>query len=303
MKGWACLRRLEISEQTELGCYWPEAAVPPSSDTQDARCSGAMHSSASADSEPRASSQDKSSVYLQICLPDRRTIVEETTVDVTDIAENLSPQEWQDILLKATVVGRYDRSEAAQRTLVTIRAVRPAEDPYPAERWLGMGEVAIGHGVGSLGSRGLPLADSTDRDQAVYQAMTTKQQGEIVAVNVERHLERGGKKEMITFWFKPPQGISRGSYTEWQAPVLQEGAREPGATNMGFLLLDGKDLPTSAVDNLAPRIRYTLMPWEEYTRGDQPRTRALRMKALREATGASPGAGAPRIVKGSIPNC
>ncbi len=256
-----------------------------------------------ANSDPLSTSLEKRAVYIQICVPDGKAVVEEITVDVTDIPEDLSQQDWQDMLLKAKVTGRYDRPEAAQRAVVTMRAARPAEGPDAVPPRLGMGEVAISRGVGSVGFPTLPLADSTDREQPVYQAITTKQQGELVALNVELHLERRGKKEMTTFWFKPPQRIASGSYTEWLAPVFQEGAREPGTSNRAFFMLDGKDLPTSAVDTRAPRIRYTLMSWEEYTRGGKERMRASRMNVLRAATGASPSVEARRVVKGSIPGC
>jgi len=259
--------------------------------------------SAATTSEPLTNPERAVGVSLQVCLPDRKAIVEETTVDVTDIPANLSQREWQDLLLKATVLGRYDKSEAAQRALVTIRTARPAEGSSAAESWLGVGQVAIRRGVGSDGASSLPLADSTGLDQAVYQTISSMQPGEILAVSVRRHLELGGKKETITFWFNPPQRLSPSGYTEWQAPVFQEGERDPRTPAMRDLLFEGKALPTGAVDNLAPRIRYTLMSWDEYMRDAPARARASRVKALREATRADPPTGAPRIVRGSIPNC
>lgn len=255
------------------------------------------------DATALSGSQDSSSIYVEVCLPDRKAIVEETTVDATEVPENLPQEEWQDMLLKATVTGRYERGESVSRAMVTVRAARPADGPDAAERLLGMGEVAIARGVGSVGSNTLRLSDITELDQPVYHSMTNKLEGELVALNVERHRERGGVKEMITYWFKPPQRIRGGSYTEWKLPIRQDRPREPGAPNVGISLLDRKDLPTGAVDNFAPRIRYTLLAWEEYARRSQPRARALRVKALREATGAGSDVGVPRGVRGTIPGC
>jgi len=204
-------------------------------------------------------------LMVQVCLPDRRAFFDELTVDVTDMPAD--GQERHRIFAAGRESQAYanpPRSDKTPREYETIRRWR-AQEGNIGKPWILFDLVANVRGVASAVGGPADLSDSTQGDQAVFAEFTHKRPGDVIAISVDVAVQRDGKAERRTFWFRPPTQLPASGFTPWGLPVSEEVWNELQAgPRTCWFLAHGKAMPVQPVGSDAPRARYRLLSDDEY---------------------------------------
>jgi hypothetical protein len=226
---------------------------------------------------------------VQVCLPDRKAFFDELSVDVTDMPADVPYQALAKMFGDARANKKYTNPYMSASTTREYEAIRqwrmPTSSAEFPKQWIGFGKVDDVKGIVSGSGETAYLADSTESNQAVFFAFTHERLCDVIAIHVHLPMHQNGKTERITYWFKPPRDITTNGYTEWIAPVSEEGPNEQAAKLPTFwLLTHGKEMPIYRVGDNAPRIRYALLSNEEYWKVDKDGRRAMYSVRLQHLT-------------------
>jgi len=204
---------------------------------------------------------DAPRVSVQVCLPNRTAFFDAISVDVTEMPENVDDLQVRKLFHSARQMAPVDAStaKAGQRVYQSIREWRaPTTNTEYPQPGITAGTTYHHGEVWSDNKEFALLFDATERDQPVYYLFTNARSKDIVAFHVTLAVMRSGTGEQTkTFWFRAPNGIVRGSYTNWIAPASEETVgRGPSVT---ALLTHGNEMPRYEVGENAPRARFSLM--------------------------------------------
>jgi hypothetical protein len=218
-------------------------------------------------------------IRAQVCIPDKTAFFDELEVDVSDLPNTYTLGNYIAIWKQIQSGNELPRTEG-KKEFQTIWQWRP-----PRFR-IRLDQVSDVRGSRSTGPAVQRIHGRTARDQAVFQSETRLRPGDLLALMVQTSVQRGGKEERRDFWFKPPQNIQAGSWTEWTSAISEEGENERDSKlPTWYRLVHGRETTVHPVFENAPRIRYTLEPLEvsyQREREESRGTWAARFRDLRK---------------------
>ncbi len=168
------------------------------------------------------------------------------------------------------------------RVYQEIREWRAPSAPsdYPKPRLVGSSTTHCHDQVAGDAGAASFLWDSTTHDQPVFDFSTGYRPEDIIALHVALSVVRNGTEQVRQFWFKLPDRVDKGEYTQWLLPV----AEFPDAVGSPlFTLLQGLPMPRGDVGAHAPKMRFTLSSDHEYWTAERAVLRASYAAQLERA--------------------
>lgn len=236
---------------------------------------------------------DEVRVIAQVCLPDKKVRFSDVVVDLTGtpkakprhevLAENGYPEAAGKKRPSSNLV-----DDKLNADVVTVRrwTYNPDEMDGIKRPFLGFGEVENSDGVMSASGTTIDLWSSTEAGQPVFEKQG-HQLRDTIAIDVSLVKDEGGKKEVVTYWYKPPKIVSMSSFTEWMAPASQEDDKHHSKNPTFWNLTHGRKMETFPVVGVVPKIRYKLMTVDDYYNENRFWVRAQKAVAFKYYKGLS----------------
>lgn len=214
-------------------------------------------------------------VILQVCIPDRTVSFVPMVLDLS--RELPAGPHWalKPIAVPGGVADSAEKLAArtAYITRVTAGSLPDTRTSASLLRLIHVRETDISNGYarfgdvknignGSHGGTAIALAGRTTSDQPVYRISTKARPQQLTAVSFAAPHRPG-----IVYWYRLPDHIPHTAFTSWNTPFTEEDRNvyPTGGRTVGYRLVQGGKVPSTAVSAHAPRVRYTLMSIiEEY---------------------------------------